>query len=338
MHDHAGTVIGGSDERSGPHAPRAISPAIVGNSSRISSNTIFGGTQSRPTIITLRAAIRGSLVGRSRLARATRRPSVTDHSFIFVGGMHRSGTSMLARLLAQHPAVSGFSGTGVPEDEGQHLQTVYPMPSPGRQAGRFAFVPDAHRTERSPLVTPENRERLFAEWSHHWDISRPYLLEKSPVNLMTTRFLQALFPRSYHLVIVRHPVAVACATQKWSDTRPDSLIRHWLRGYECFLADMPHLQRAYVVRYERLVEAPDEQLERILGFLELDRAGLTTKLRPGVNDHYFGRWDMRRRNPAKRAYLDLVARRYESRVARFGYSLRDYRRPAVAVPDIPGLS
>lgn len=260
-----------------------------------------------------------------------------DHSFIFVGGMHRSGTSMLARLIAQHPAVSGFAATGVPEDEGQHLQSVYPVVSLGHQAGRFAFFPQAHLTETSPLVTPENRERLFADWSRHWDVSRPQLLEKSPVNLMMTRFLQAMFPNSRHIVIVRHPVAVACATQKWSDTRPDSLIRHWLAGHECFAADIPHLQRVLAVRYERLVEEPDRQVAEILGFLGLDNPGITTKLRPGVNEHYFSRWDMRRRNPVKRVYLDLIARRFEARVARFGYSLRDYRRPPAPAPGIPGL-
>ena len=47
-------------------------------------------------------------------------------ALVFVGGLHRSGTSLVHRCLASHPAVSGFSDTGVPEDEGQHLQTVYP--------------------------------------------------------------------------------------------------------------------------------------------------------------------------------------------------------------------
>ena len=68
----------------------------------------------------------------------------------------------MARTIAAHPDVSAFAGTGVPEDEGQHLQTVYPKPSARQQAGRFAFVRGAHLTERSPLVTTESRRTLFS--------------------------------------------------------------------------------------------------------------------------------------------------------------------------------
>ena len=55
MHDQAGTVMGGSQDRSGPHAPRSISPESTGSSSRMSSKTISGGAQSSPTIMTRRA-------------------------------------------------------------------------------------------------------------------------------------------------------------------------------------------------------------------------------------------------------------------------------------------
>ena len=64
-----------------------------------------------------------------------------EHRFVFLAGLHRSGTTLLARLLAAHPEVSGFSGTGAPADEGQLLQSVYPAATastaaPGGSASR----------------------------------------------------------------------------------------------------------------------------------------------------------------------------------------------------------
>ena len=62
MHDHAGTVIGGSHDSSLPHAPRSMRPERTGSSSRMSSKTISGGTQSRPTIMSFSAVDIASMV------------------------------------------------------------------------------------------------------------------------------------------------------------------------------------------------------------------------------------------------------------------------------------
>ena len=66
-----------------------------------------------------------------------------EHRFVFLAGLHRSGTTLLARLLAAHPDISGLSGTGVPADEGQHLQSVYPAAKVYGGPGRFGFAPES---------------------------------------------------------------------------------------------------------------------------------------------------------------------------------------------------
>src|SRR5215471_12727668 len=202
---------------------------------------------------------------------ALRLPAVERHRFVFLAGLHRSGTTLLARLLAAHPEISGFSDTGAPADEGQHLQSVYPSDHLHGRAGRFGFAPEMHLTESSPLVSEQNAGALFEEWSPHWDLSRPLLLEKSPPNLLKTRFLQALYPDSSFVVIVRHPIPVSIPTAKWRGTRRyGRLFEHWLRCHALFEADREHLERVYVLHYEQLVSDPATVLRAIFEFLALE--------------------------------------------------------------------
>ena len=188
--------------------------------------------------------------------------------FVFVAGLHRSGTTLLARLLAAHPEISGFSGTGAPADEGQHLQSVYPSDHEYGRPGRFGFAPEMHLTESSPLASEKSARMLYEQWSPHWDLSRTLLLEKSPPNLIKTRFLQALYPGAAFVVIVRHPIPVSIPTAKWRGTRRyDRMFEHWLRCHALFEADCEHLDRVHVLTYEQLVRDPAGVLRAIFEFL-----------------------------------------------------------------------
>jgi hypothetical protein len=209
---------------------------------------------------------------------------------VFVGGLHRSATTLLGRLLAQHPSIAGMSQTNVIEDEGQLLQSVYPDDNAHGGPGRFAFDPAAHLTEHSPLVTRDNADAVLNRWYRHWDRSRPILLEKSPANLIRGRFLQAMFPGSSFVFIVRHPIAVSLATHKWSGTGVHSLVHHWLLAHQLMREDLPLLERAVVITYEALVRDTEGTLRGIEQFLGLPPHAYQSSLRSNGNGEYYRMW------------------------------------------------
>ncbi|HEX2081304.1 MAG TPA: sulfotransferase [Longimicrobium sp.] len=258
-------------------------------------------------------------------------PGPEGHRFLFICGVHRSGTSIVHRVLRDHPEVSGFTGTGAPEDEGQHLQSVFLPAKRYGGPGRFGFDPRAHLTEDSPLATPAAAARLWREWSRHWELDRAVLAEKSPPNLLRMRFLQACFPASYFLVVTRHPVAAAYATQaftrrrwrKWRQQPVAAHLRHWFHCHRIFQADRPHVRNLMVLRYEDFAARPQEAADRVAAFVGLAPAPVRMEVRGGTNDRYLAQWrrDLAHwwRGPA----LRRAAAEYEAEAAAYGYTLVD---------------
>lgn len=245
-----------------------------------------------------------------------------DHTFVFVAGLHRSGTSILFKTLRDHPEISGFEKTRVPEDEGQHLQSVFATAKKYGGAGRFGFDPASYLDETSPLATEENARKLFSEWSPHWDLTRTCLLEKSPPNLVRTRFFQALFPNSYFVVLTRHPAAMAFAEHKYKrDLSIRHLLEHWLVTHERFDADRPHLRRVRVVKYEDFVASPAEELAPIFSDLGVRQVPPSRKVLSTVNVKYLDQWRAFRRSLFTRGRARRLMREFGGRVRRFGYDL-----------------
>ena len=249
---------------------------------------------------------------------------------VFVGGMHRSGTTPFTSALGQHPEVSGLTGTGVLEDEGQHLQDVYPVAAAYGGPGRFALDPRSHLTEDSPLASPEAAQRLLRAWSPYWRSERHLLIEKSPPNIVMGRFLQALFPGSALIVVVRHPVSVALATLKWRrlvSRRPQNaasvelMVHNWVSAHETLLADLPHLRRVRIIRYEDLVAQPESTLTEVGDLLGLQTPVPHSSLVGSHTSDYERRWQAMERTPWGRRQRRQIIDHYGEFVAGFGYEL-----------------
>ncbi|HXM42286.1 MAG TPA: sulfotransferase [Bryobacteraceae bacterium] len=265
----------------------------------------------------------------SSFSAAQAREIAESHHFVFLCGLHRSGTTLLFRMLREHPEMTGFANNKVAdewtplEDEGQFLQGIYPPAMCYGGPGSFAFAPEAHLTESSELLTPENKAQLAVDWFPYWDLSKRYLLEKSPPHLLMTRFLQSVFPNSSFVIIVRHPVAVSLATMKWTTRSLDSLIEHWLAAHEIFETDRPHLQRVMTVGYEALVGDPAGTLGTIYAFLGVPAHETSFAASTEHNQKYFAQWLEMAKDAQTSPSIPECTARYEKRVRAFGYSLQD---------------
>jgi hypothetical protein len=271
----------------------------------------------------------------------------TNCKYVFVCGLPRSGTSVLARNIGRLHNCTGLKNTGVLEDEGQYLQDVYPMAGDCGGDGRFGFDPRMHLTETSTLLTPENVIKLRECWQPFWDTSKTIYIEKTPSNLLRTRFLQAAFPNSYFVVIRRHPVPVSIAIQKWkvNVTSLYNLFEHWLHCYALYEQDKKYLKHVYELSYEDYVDNPDKYNHEIARFIGThvpevpkedtfrnvaqwrnpmgrrvpERAMEETSL--AYNQKYLDRWrHLMTKSPFK-TYYRYVAMKYESRIVNYGYSL-----------------
>jgi hypothetical protein len=247
----------------------------------------------------------------------------TEKKYVFICGLHRSGTSVLNKMISSSAQVSGFENTGAWEDEGQHLQTVFKKAYEHGGPGKFAFDQEAHLDEKSGLITESNKKQLAEEWGKHWKFDKDILVEKSPPNLIRTRFLQAMFPNSYFITILRHPIAVSYATQKWSRTSMHKLLEHWLTAHEIYLEDRRFLENELVFAYEEIVQHPELVLESIEQFLDIEL--VYDGQLSNQNGKYFDMWGKRNRwdwfhNSKK------LTKKCEVRVNRFGYSLTDFSK------------
>lgn len=262
-----------------------------------------------------------------------------DMKYVFVCGMHRSGTSRIAQRIGQLKDCAGFgsTGRGVLIDEGQYLQDVYPPDTAYGGVGRFGFAPQSHLTECSPLLTPENVLRLRQEWEACWDPSKTIRVEKTPGNLLKTRFLQAAFPNAYFIVIKRHPVAVSLASRKWSRTSLHNLFEHWLRCYEILDGDRVQLAHLYELSYEDYIKDQRKYLDEIASFIGTEpSSSVEEDTADTYNKSYFDQWSRMLTRSPLRSYYRAIARDYEESFAKHGYSLITCAGQAAPRLEAPG--
>jgi hypothetical protein len=240
-----------------------------------------------------------------------------EKNFIFLAGLHRSGTSLLHEIIKNHPNISGFNNTGVPEDEGQHLQSVYKTAKEFGGPGRFAFNSESYMDENHLLATDKNAILLFEQWNKKLDTSKDYFIEKSPPNIVRTRFFQKLFPNSQFIIILRDPIAVSYATQKMcKNCNIDSLIEHYCVAYKRLFEDKNNLESVYILKYEDFICKPQSTINEIFNFIGLSSIPIKHEIKNSINQKYFDKW-----NAENFQFKNNIIQKFNKKIKNYGYDL-----------------
>jgi len=249
--------------------------------------------------------------------------NLKNKNIIFISGLHRSGTTYLFKLISKNFNVSSFKNTGFPMDEGQYLQELFPLDFDYIAPGKFAFNPNSNFTEKSDLLKHKNI--LIDNWNKYYDQSKQFFLEKSPPNLLRTRFLQEVFPNSKFITIIRHPIAVSYATKKWTnDFFLEKLIKHWIIAHKIYMEDRKYLKNELLISYEDFAESTDLNISRINKFLGIEINNDHKFV--NQNEFYFNLWNLKAYSGLKKFGKLLekkyLINKYESAINEFGYSLK----------------
>lgn len=197
---------------------------------------------------------------------------IEPEKWIFVIGCYSSGTTLLKKIISNHPQIGGLSLEGV------SLTDALPRPEEFGWTRLWYKCIDEIRLEPGPGM-----EKRAARAKKHWSLwfpkDVPNLVEKSVANTARTPFLQEYFPPAYFIYIIRDGYAAAGGIRekadpgRWNnpnyeDEYPIELCaKQWLASDEIVQQDRKNLDRFLQIYYEDLTENTEETVSRITNFL-----------------------------------------------------------------------
>lgn len=203
--------------------------------------------------------------------------SINKNCVVHVHGLHHSGTGFMRESVYNSLGGKSFASkhvnTKAPQDEGQHLQTVYPTFRKRLRFPKQCGVPNSqvpavetlHKlydcltlVDTIPNVTTAKHE-LHSQWSRYWNMRKPYLLQKTPT--MDVVLLEQLkIHPTVHVVVMRHPFGwkrvLPQQNTKYKSLQQDVLYLPviWWNVWTNLLQELRNVESYIVVQYETLVQ------------------------------------------------------------------------------------
>jgi len=193
--------------------------------------------------------------------------------WVFIIGCYNSGTTLLARLLERHSQVQSLPGEGVVFTDALTRPEEFGWPRLWFKCRQQMEVHGAN--------TAELAGRIKRQWRWAAIGKGPCFLEKSIANTARLEFFNDHFQPAYFIHLTRNGYAVAEGIQRKADpTRwrnPDYSERYpidlcaqqWATTEEVITAQRDRLDHYHALSYEDLTVSPEQEISRILQFLEL---------------------------------------------------------------------
>ncbi len=193
--------------------------------------------------------------------------------WVFLVGCYNSGTTLLRKILGSHPLICALPS------EGQYLTDQLPSDHEIGLSRMWVLREDLYRLTEND--TGPDVSRIKREWGMRLDKSKPIFLEQTPANAARVRWLQKHFEHAYFIGIIRNGYAVAEGiTRKakpihskfgWSIQQA---AHQWSRSNEILREDAQHLDRFIWIKYEDLAEDTENEISKIMNFLEIPEEGI----------------------------------------------------------------
>ena len=190
---------------------------------------------------------------------------------IFIGGMPRSGTTLLRAMIDSHPDIACGPELRVTPAIARYSAEL--RRSHGAVLSRYygaddAIVCDAFAGLINDYLQPYRRRR-----------GRPRLAEKTPANAFHFHEIAALFPAAKLVMLVRdaRDVVASLKTMQWRDDRTGSPLEitrnsaaaaaQWAHCARLALGAYGQTRNLLTIRYENLVADPEPELRRLFAHL-----------------------------------------------------------------------
>jgi hypothetical protein len=193
---------------------------------------------------------------------------------IFIGGSPRSGTTLLQRMMAAHPAVYG----GAEFDFGPEIFGLRRRMLDSIRSGRSSSLMD--------VETANHAVQAYFRAIFSYNLSRTDKLvfcEKTPSNALWFGDIADVFPNAPLLLVLRDPRAIAASMKAVARRfrekgglvprelrNVSGMIRLINRSWRLALREKDAGRRIFVVHYEELVRDPATTLKGICDFVGIN--------------------------------------------------------------------